>query len=75
MPIQCNITAIVGTPPFNIWGCDFEGNNNTCVYINTTSSVTFDFVLPEEFETASGYCVKIIDAESCEDYVCFGDSA
>ena len=30
--------------------------------------------IPQEFELASGYCVKIIDSENCQSYRCFGDS-
>ena len=75
MPLQVNVTSITGTPQFNIWVCDTSGTTNTCLYIKTTIDTSTEFELPQEFEMASGYCVKIIDSESCQNYRCFGDSA
>jgi len=72
MPIQVNITSIVGTQPFSIWVCDSDETNNTCLYIDYTVDSNYSFELPIEFETANGYCVKVIDSEGCVSYVCFG---
>jgi len=74
MPLQVNITSITGTPQFNIWVCDTSDITNTCLYIKTTTDTSTEFILPQEFELASGYCVKIIDSENCQSYRCFGDS-
>ena len=65
MSVQVNITSIVGTPPFNVWVCDSTSNNNTCLYIATTINNSYSFDLPIEFQNASVYCIKIIDAEGC----------
>jgi len=71
MPFQVNITSITGTPLFNIWVCDTSGATNTCVFIKSTNSNSTTFELPQEFETTSQYCVKIIDSFQCESYKCF----
>ena len=73
MAINVNITSVVGTPPYLAWVCDSDAVNNVCVFISSFSTIPFTFTLPEEFETAGSYCIKVIDAESCENYECFGN--
>ena len=68
------ITAITGTPPFDVYVCDYS---NTYCFL-TDSGVasippTLDISIPEEFTNVDELLIKIIDGDGCSTfkyYVC-----
>lgn len=63
MPVEVNISSIVGSPPFDIYICQTGGT--ACFYINTISETTYSFDIPQPYDTNSAYMLKIIDNNNC----------
>lgn len=66
MSTLVSITATTGTPPLDIWICDSCESTATCVYYDTTNTLPYSFVLPEEYENNAVYAIKVIDNIGCE---------
>jgi len=60
---QIVITGITGASPFNIYLCQSDGSN--CIYINTISTTTYDFVIPPPYDSADDFTIKVIDTNGC----------
>lgn len=55
------------TLPYNVWGCDYYGNN--CVLlatINTTIPPQTTIQLPPQFDSYSGINVKLTNCINCD---------
>ena len=65
MAFLVNISQILGSEPFNIYACDFNGTN--CQFISTIneSDLPFSFELPSVLSESS-YCISIIDDLGCD---------
>jgi hypothetical protein len=64
MAIQVTINSITsGTSPYNVWVCDTCFG--TCQYIDTITTLPYNFSLPSVYETYSSYVIKIIDNNGC----------
>ncbi len=68
MATQISITATTGTLPLNLWLCDSSGATATCVYYDTITTLPYDFILPNVYETYPSYALKFIDANLCVYY-------
>jgi len=64
MAIQVTINGITGTSPFDIYICQSNGTN--CFYMTTISSTPYVFDIPEPYNTATTYMVKVIDNNNCQ---------
>lgn len=63
MPLQVNITSITGTSPFDIYFCDI--GLTSCFYIDTITGTTYQFLVPEPYDTIGNFSLKVIDANNC----------
>lgn len=65
MAFLVNISQILGSEPFNVYACDFNGTN--CQFISTIneSDLPFSFELPVVLSESS-YCISIIDELGCD---------
>lgn len=63
MAVQVTIDGITGTSPFDIYIC--QSNGSGCFYIATISSVPYVFDIPEPYNTATSYMLKVVDANNC----------
>lgn len=63
MAIQVTINGITGSSPYDIYICQSNGTN--CFYISTISMVPYIFDIPEPYNTATSYMVKVIDNNNC----------
>jgi hypothetical protein len=60
------LNSTTGTFPLNIWVCDDCSSTATCLYIDTTPTLPYSFILPSFFEESPSYTIKVIDANNCE---------
>lgn len=63
MAIQVTINGITGSSPYDVYICQSNGTN--CFYISTISTVPYIFDIPEPYNTATSYMVKVIDNNNC----------
>ena len=63
MPDKITINNITGTTPFDIYVCD--NPITTCIYINTISTLPFEFDIPSIMENQDDYNLKVIDNDNC----------
>lgn len=60
MQTQVLINGITGKSPYDIYIC--EGNGQNCLYINTITTKTYDFIIPSPYNLLDTYMLKIVDA-------------
>ena len=63
MAIKCIINSITGISPYDIYICQSGGTS--CFYIDTISSNSYEFDIPQPYNTSNVYMLKIIDAADC----------
>lgn len=63
MSLVVNINNITGSSPYDIYIC--QENGTGCFYIETISSVPYQFIIPPPYDTALSYMLKIIDNNGC----------
>lgn len=63
MPTEVIITNITGQTPYDIYLCQSGGTG--CFYIDTSSTSSFTFQIPEPYDNAIAYTIKIIDNNGC----------
>jgi len=63
MAIQVTIDTIAGLPPFDIYIC--QSNGTGCFYISTIESTPYVFDIPEPYDNATTYQLKVIDGNNC----------
>jgi hypothetical protein len=64
MPLTITINTVNGVSPFDVYLCDDP--ITTCIYIDTITSVPYDFVVPTIIENLGVYNVKVVDDNGCE---------
>ena len=67
MDSSIQITYLTGTSPFDVYVCDYYGNN--CEFIYTLSgSVSFpvNLILPDNFVNVPIIKIKVVDGTGCE---------
>lgn len=64
MAQQIFITSVIGVAPYSIYICQVDGSN--CIYIDTTSIIPFDFIIPESYDITNGFTLKVVDANGCQ---------
>lgn len=60
---QIFITGITGDSPYDIYLCQVDGTD--CIYIDTISSTTYNFIVPSPYDTAVNFTVKVVDINGC----------
>jgi len=63
MPTKITINNITGATPFDIYVCDNPITN--CIYINTISTLPYEFNIPSILENQDDYNLKVIDDNNC----------
>lgn len=63
MPKTVTINNITGETPYNIYLCD--NPITTCVYIDTISTLPFNFEIPTIMESQNDYTLKVVDDNNC----------
>ena len=63
MAVQVTINGITGQSPFDVYIC--QPNGSGCFYINTISSTSYQFDIPEPYDTGLAYMLKVIDSQNC----------
>jgi hypothetical protein len=65
MAVQVTINNISGLTPYNVYICQSTGAG--CFYISTItqSDLPYIFNIPQPYDTASSYMLKVIDANNC----------
>ena len=63
MGVQVTISSLTGNSPYDLYVCDTS--LTACTYVVTFSSPPYVFDLPAPYDTASDFCIKIVDAEGC----------
>jgi hypothetical protein len=65
MAVQVTINDITGQTPYNVYICQNTGAG--CFYISTitNSSLPYIFNIPQPYDTASSYMLKVVDANNC----------
>lgn len=67
---QIQITNIIGTPPFQVYVCNFTYDG--CVFSNTINSISelpFSIDIPSDFENVNQIIIKMIDSSGCEYFI------
>lgn len=65
MTFEVTINSLTGTSPYDVYICQFDGTG--CFYIDTITSgeLPYVFDVPSPYNSASAYCVKVIDNLGC----------
>lgn len=63
MAIQTTIDGITGQTPFDIYIC--QSNGTGCFYISTITTTPYVFDIPEPYDNATSYQLKVIDGNGC----------
>jgi hypothetical protein len=63
MALLVTIDGITGTSPYDIYICTSGGTD--CLYIDTTSTIPYEFYIPTPFAGLESYMVKVIDDLDC----------
>ena len=66
MPIDITINNVTGASPYDVYVCDDP--INTCIYIDTISSVPYVFEVPQIMSTNTVFNLKIVDNNGCSTY-------
>jgi hypothetical protein len=64
MPTEVVINTLSGQSPFSVFLCD--NPVSTCVFIDTITTVPFNFGIPEIFDGQTSFNLKITTAGGCE---------
>lgn len=64
MPTEVTINNISGASNFDIYICDDP--ITTCYYIDTISSLPYNFFIPGILDGQSSYTLKVIDSNECQ---------
>jgi hypothetical protein len=70
MARQIQITAITGTPTYDIYVCDIT--NTYCFFVSGFTSTippNFVFTVPPPLEGVESLLLKIIDSNGCEKFI------
>lgn len=63
MPVQVTISSLTGNSPYQLYVCDTT--LTACTYVVTFAYPPYVFNLPAPYDTASEFCLKVIDADGC----------
>jgi len=63
MAVLVTIDSITGTSPYDVYIC--TTGNTDCLYINTISTLPYEFYIPTPFVGLDAYMVKIVDSLEC----------
>lgn len=66
MPIDITINNITGSSPYDIYICDDPVT--TCIYVNTISSLPYQFEVPSVMSTNTIFNLKVVDNNGCTTY-------
>lgn len=66
MPIDITINNISGASPYDIYLCDDPVS--VCIYIDTISSLPYDFEVPYIMSNNNNFNLKIVDNNGCTSY-------
>ena len=64
MPVVVTVNGLSGNSPYDVYLCDYP--QTQCIYINTISSVPFEFEVPTIMMNFSQFDLKIVDSLGCE---------
>jgi hypothetical protein len=63
MAVLVTINSVTGQTPYDVYICQINGLD--CFYMTTTSTVPYQFDIPEPYNNSTSYMLKIIDANGC----------
>jgi hypothetical protein len=63
MPTTITISNLSGSTPYDVYIC--SNPSTTCVYIDTITSVPYNFDVPSLIDNQSSYILKVIDNNDC----------
>lgn len=63
MGVQVTISSLTGNSPYDLYVCDTS--LTACTYVVTFSLPPYVFDLPAPYDTASDFCIKVVDADGC----------
>jgi len=63
MAVLVTINSVTGHTPYDVYICQSNGSN--CFYMTTTSTIPYQFDIPEPYNNATSYMLKLIDANGC----------
>jgi len=63
MAVNVDITGITGDSPFDVYICQTDGTG--CFYMTTINTTTYNFDIPEPYDTAQDYLLKLVDSKGC----------
>lgn len=63
MPIDITINNLSGSSPYDIYLCD--NPITTCIYIDTISSVPYQFTVPNLMINFNSFNLKMVDNNGC----------
>lgn len=66
MPIDITINNISGSSPYDIYLCD--NPVTVCVYIDTITSLPYEFEVPSIMSNENDFNLKIVDNNGCTVY-------
>ena len=66
MPIDITINNITGSSPYDIYICDDPVT--TCIYVDTISSLPYQFEVPSVMSTNTIFNLKVVDNNGCTTY-------
>jgi hypothetical protein len=64
MPVTITVNTLNGVNPFDLYLCD--NPISVCIYIDTITSVPYQFDVPQILEYLGDYNLKVIDDNGCE---------
>ena len=63
MGVLATIYSITGQSPYDVYVCQADGTG--CFYMTTVSSVPYTFTIPQPYNNATSYMIKIVDDNGC----------
>ena len=63
MPTTITISNLSGSTPYDVYIC--SNPSTTCIYIDTITSVPYNFDVPLYFDNQPSYILKVIDNNDC----------
>jgi hypothetical protein len=63
MAVLVTINNITGATPFDIYIC--QSNGSGCFFIDTISTLPYQFDIPSPYNTSTSYMLKVIDNNNC----------
>lgn len=62
------IDTVTGQSPYDVYVCN--SNTQNCFFIDTFTSIPFEFIIPPPIDLSNNFCIKVQDNNNCVTVYC-----